>query len=115
MSFIPGLVVGAAPSTIRACPPHAALVAAGPGQCRDPEWRGSRRAAASPSASPLSPELRAVGAPLLMPDAWHLSRGSRATAATADLKFFRGHKCRRSPELRHALFSCCFFFFFLTV
>lgn len=38
MSFLPGLVMGAATSTIRACPP---------------------RAAASPSASPLSPALPA--------------------------------------------------------
>lgn len=106
MSFIPGLDVGAAPSTIRACPPHAALVAAGPGQCRDPEWRGSRRAAASSSASPLSPEPLARLYLCLTFGIFFEVRGRQPPL----LKFFHGHKCRRSLELRHTLCSLGFFF-----
>lgn len=55
---------------------------------------------------------RAAGAPLLLLDAWYLPRGLRAIAATAGLKFVRGHKCRPSPKLRYTLCSQFFFFFF---
>ena len=94
MSFPPGFVVGAVPTTFGAYPPCVALVAAGARLLPDPGSWASQCARDPPALprlrlslsicgrAPLG--LRAAGAPLLLFDARRLPRGSRVRAAMID-------------------------------